>query len=51
MYRENTYDVLNNRHDNFNFNKVLQKRKEFYKYNAPARGQDLPLSQKYDSSK
>lgn len=30
MYRENTFEVLKNRHDNFNFAKVLQKRKEFY---------------------
>lgn len=35
MYRENTFDVLRSRHDNFNFNKVLQKRKEFYKYHLP----------------
>lgn len=35
MYRENTFEVLKNRHDNFNFNKVLQKRKEFYKYHLP----------------
>lgn len=40
MYRENTFDTLKNRHDNFNFNKVLQKRKEFYKCNLPTRAED-----------
>lgn len=34
MYRENTFEVFKNRHDNFNFAKVLKKRKEFYKINS-----------------
>ncbi|CAI2381294.1 unnamed protein product [Moneuplotes crassus] len=51
MYRENTFEVLNNRHDNFNFKKVLQKRKEFYTNNVLVRGQDTPLTQNYDATK
>ena len=34
MYRENTFEVFKSRHDNFNFAKVLKKRKEFYKMHS-----------------
>ncbi len=30
IYKENTFDVLKQRHDNFNFGKAIQKRQEFY---------------------
>ena len=30
FYRDNTFDVLRNRHDNFYFKKIIETRKEFY---------------------
>lgn len=40
MYRENSFEVMKNKHDKFNFSKVLQKRKEFYKYHLPGNSEE-----------
>ena len=46
MYRENTFEALKSKDDKFNFNKVLQKRREFFKHNLPTRAEDGTIKTK-----